>query len=118
VSVLTVGRGPAAPGRDLFALGPAGPGLQPVMFLMLFTYLFGGAIAYGTVRSRLKYVLPQLKPYPGVQAFGFTAMFPIVPASGPLSRSARCLDGCRDSRRRADDPARGSLPWPDGWRAG
>ena len=32
--------------------------VQPVMFLLLFTYVFGGAIAHGSVHAYLEYVLP------------------------------------------------------------
>jgi ABC transporter DrrB family efflux protein len=35
-----------------------GLSLQPVMFLLLFTYVFGGAIAHGNVQAYLDYVLP------------------------------------------------------------
>ncbi len=35
-----------------------GLSLQPVMFLLLFTYVFGGAIAHGNVHAYLQYVLP------------------------------------------------------------
>jgi ABC-type polysaccharide/polyol phosphate export permease len=99
-----------------------GLSLQPIMFLLLFTYVFGGAIAHGSVTDYLQYVLPGIllgfrvttnpiaavaacllvlafamamcwvsaligmlvKSPQGVQTFGFTAMFPIVFASGLL----------------------------------
>lgn len=35
-----------------------GLSLQPIMFLLLFTYVFGGAIEHGSVREYLQYVLP------------------------------------------------------------
>ena len=35
-----------------------GLSLQPIMFLLLFTYVFGGAIAHGSVHAYLEYVLP------------------------------------------------------------
>jgi ABC transporter DrrB family efflux protein len=35
-----------------------GLSLQPIMFLLLFTYVFGGAIAHGNVHAYLQYVLP------------------------------------------------------------
>jgi len=35
-----------------------GLSLQPIMFLLLFTYVFGGAIAHGDVHKYLQYVLP------------------------------------------------------------
>src|SRR5215472_18727144 len=35
-----------------------GLSLQPIMFLLLFTYVFGGAIAHGSVHRYLQYVLP------------------------------------------------------------
>ena len=35
-----------------------GLSLQPIMFLLLFTYVFGGAIAHGSVHAYLQYVLP------------------------------------------------------------
>ncbi|HXW47016.1 MAG TPA: ABC transporter permease [Streptosporangiaceae bacterium] len=35
-----------------------GLSLQPIMFLLLFTYVFGGAIAHGSVHDYLQYVLP------------------------------------------------------------
>jgi oleandomycin transport system permease protein len=35
-----------------------GLSLQPIMFLLLFTYVFGGAIAHGDVHAYLQYVLP------------------------------------------------------------
>jgi ABC transporter DrrB family efflux protein len=35
-----------------------GLSLQPIMFLLLFTYVFGGAIGHGSVHSYLQYVLP------------------------------------------------------------
>jgi oleandomycin transport system permease protein len=35
-----------------------GLSLQPIMLLLLFTYVFGGAIAHGNVRAYLDYVLP------------------------------------------------------------
>src|SRR5271166_5979438 len=35
-----------------------GLSLQPIMFLLLFTYVFGGAIAHGSVTDYLQYVLP------------------------------------------------------------
>jgi ABC transporter DrrB family efflux protein len=35
-----------------------GLSLQPIMFLLLFTYVFGGAIAHGDVHLYLQYVLP------------------------------------------------------------
>jgi oleandomycin transport system permease protein len=35
-----------------------GLSLQPIMFLLLFTYVFGGAIAHGSVHDYLEYVLP------------------------------------------------------------
>jgi oleandomycin transport system permease protein len=35
-----------------------GLSLQPIMFLLLFTYVFGGAIAHGNVHDYLQYVLP------------------------------------------------------------
>ena len=35
-----------------------GLSLQPIMFLLLFTYVFGGAIAHGNVTAYLDYVLP------------------------------------------------------------
>jgi ABC transporter DrrB family efflux protein len=35
-----------------------GLSLQPIMFLLLFTYVFGGAISHGSVHAYLQYVLP------------------------------------------------------------
>ena len=35
-----------------------GLSLQPIMFLLLFTYVFGGAIAHGSTHKYLQYVLP------------------------------------------------------------
>ncbi len=35
-----------------------GLSLQPIMFLLLFTYVFGGAIAHGSTHRYLQYVLP------------------------------------------------------------
>ena len=35
-----------------------GLSLQPVMFLLLFTYVFGGAIEHGNVHAYLEYVMP------------------------------------------------------------
>jgi oleandomycin transport system permease protein len=35
-----------------------GLSLQPIMFLLLFTYVFGGAIEHGSVTKYLQYVLP------------------------------------------------------------
>ncbi len=35
-----------------------GLSLQPIMFLLLFTYVFGGAIAHGSVHDYLQFVLP------------------------------------------------------------
>ena len=35
-----------------------GLSLQPIMFLLLFTYVFGGAIEHGSVQQYLEYVLP------------------------------------------------------------
>jgi oleandomycin transport system permease protein len=35
-----------------------GLSLQPIMFLLLFTYVFGGAIAHGSTHNYLQYVLP------------------------------------------------------------
>src|SRR5215469_13840858 len=35
-----------------------GLSLQPIMFLLLFTYVFGGAIAHGNVHAYLQYVMP------------------------------------------------------------
>jgi ABC transporter DrrB family efflux protein len=35
-----------------------GLSLQPIMFLLLFTYVFGGAIGHGSVHAYLQYVLP------------------------------------------------------------
>jgi oleandomycin transport system permease protein len=35
-----------------------GLSLQPIMFLLLFTYVFGGAIGHGSVHTYLQYVLP------------------------------------------------------------
>jgi oleandomycin transport system permease protein len=35
-----------------------GLSLQPIMFLLLFTYVFGGAIGHGSVHGYLQYVLP------------------------------------------------------------
>jgi oleandomycin transport system permease protein len=35
-----------------------GLSLQPVMFLLLFTYVFGGAIEHGNVQAYLEYVMP------------------------------------------------------------
>jgi len=35
-----------------------GLSLQPIMFLLLFTYVFGGAIGHGNVHGYLQYVLP------------------------------------------------------------
>ena len=35
-----------------------GLSLQPIMFLLLFTYVFGGAIAHGNVHTYLQFVLP------------------------------------------------------------
>jgi oleandomycin transport system permease protein len=35
-----------------------GLSLQPIMFLLLFTYVFGGAIAHGDTRAYLQYVMP------------------------------------------------------------
>jgi oleandomycin transport system permease protein len=35
-----------------------GLSLQPIMFLLLFTYVFGGAIAHGSVHRYLQYVVP------------------------------------------------------------
>jgi hypothetical protein len=37
-----------------------GLSLQPVMFLLLFTYVFGGAIAHGSTHDYLQYELPGL----------------------------------------------------------
>ena len=37
-----------------------GLGLQPIMFLVLFTYVFGGAIAHGSTHAYLQYELPGL----------------------------------------------------------
>ena len=39
--------------EDLFGLL-----LQPIMYLILFTYVFGGAIEHGSVQQYLEYVLP------------------------------------------------------------
>jgi oleandomycin transport system permease protein len=74
------GKAPAAPARRLSALTGLrnsftltwrsvlkirtnsedllGLSLQPIMFLLLFTYVFGGAIAHGSVHRYLQYVLP------------------------------------------------------------
>src|ERR1700727_230210 len=74
------GQAPAAPARKLSALTGLrnsftltwrsvlkirtnsedllGLSLQPIMFLLLFTYVFGGAIAHGSVHRYLQYVLP------------------------------------------------------------
>ena len=74
------GQAPAAPARRLSALvglrnsftltwrsvlkirtnseDLLGLSLQPIMFLLLFTYVFGGAIAHGSVHTYLQYVLP------------------------------------------------------------
>jgi hypothetical protein len=35
-----------------------GLSLQPIMFLLLFVYVFGGAIAHGSTHAYLQYVLP------------------------------------------------------------
>ena len=35
-----------------------GLSLQPIMFLLLFTYVFGGAIAHGSTHTYLQYALP------------------------------------------------------------
>jgi oleandomycin transport system permease protein len=35
-----------------------GLSLQPIMFLVLFTYVFGGAIAHGSIHTYLQYALP------------------------------------------------------------
>jgi oleandomycin transport system permease protein len=35
-----------------------GLSLQPVMFLLLFTYVFGGAIEHGNIQAYLEYVMP------------------------------------------------------------
>ncbi len=37
-----------------------GLSLQPIMFLLLFTYVFGGAIAHGSTHDYLQYELPGL----------------------------------------------------------
>jgi oleandomycin transport system permease protein len=37
-----------------------GLSLQPIMFLLLFTYVFGGAIAHGSTHAYLQYELPGL----------------------------------------------------------
>src|SRR6516164_1090633 len=37
-----------------------GLSLQPIMFLVLFTYVFGGAIAHGSTHAYLEYELPGL----------------------------------------------------------
>ena len=37
-----------------------GLSLQPIMFLLLFTYVFGGAIAHGSTHTYLQYELPGL----------------------------------------------------------
>ena len=37
-----------------------GLSLQPIMFVLLFTYVFGGAIAHGSTRDYLQYELPGL----------------------------------------------------------
>ena len=37
-----------------------GLSLQPIMFLVLFTYVFGGAIAHGSTHAYLQYELPGL----------------------------------------------------------
>jgi len=37
-----------------------GLSLQPIMFLLLFTYVFGGAIAHGSTHTYLQYALPGL----------------------------------------------------------
>ncbi len=80
VTLGTAGPGPAMPAGRLSALAGLrnsftltwrsvlkirtnaedllGLSLQPVMFLLLFTYVFGGAIAHGNVSAYLQYVLP------------------------------------------------------------
>src|SRR5215467_4853989 len=47
-----------------------GLSLQPIMFLLLFTYVFGGAIAHGSVHRYLQYVLPGIL----VQTVGFATL--------------------------------------------
>ncbi len=37
-----------------------GLSLRPIMFLLLFTYVFGGAIAHGSTHAYLQYALPRL----------------------------------------------------------
>src|SRR5690242_8020045 len=37
-----------------------GLSLQPIMFLLLFTYVFGGAIGHGSTHDYLQYELPGL----------------------------------------------------------
>ena len=60
-----------------------GLSLQPIMFLVLFTYVFGGAIAHGSTHAYLQFELPGLLVMSVV--FATSAR-----SSGSGSRPIRC----------------------------
>ena len=78
-----------------------GLSLQPIMFLLLFTYVFGGAIAHGSVHAYLEYVLPGII----VQ----TVLFATLGTGLMLNRTSprACSTGSAACRSRAGRRSRG-----------
>ena len=69
--------------------------ITPVMFVLLFTYLFGGAIA-GSTGEYLDYILPGIL----VMSVLFTTVYSGIALNTDLTRgsstaSARCRSGAR-----------------------
>ncbi len=84
-----------------------GLSLQPIMFLLLFTYVFGGAIGHGSTHDYLEYELPGLLVMTVVFAtLGTGLMLNQDISSGVFDRFAACRSPARRRWR-----ARSSATW-------
>jgi len=102
-----------------------GLSLQPIMFLLLFTYVFGGAIAHGSTHDYLQYELPGLLVMTVVFAtLGTGLMLNQDISSGvfdrfrslPIARSAPLAHCSRGNRQRAALAEAGWCRWRTDWQ--